>query len=235
MGYPSDFIIRLTFLFPAIRFTRYYAGQYCPPVGYGGVGGYGAQAQAYNGGFGGGFGGGQRREKCRDYMYGKCSRGNMCKFMHEDAGVDMCKDFQNGKCQRGAECKFLHQSMDGSMGMSRYGGEAAGEQGSISSPVCKDWQNGKCIRGQMCRYLHSGEGGGATTTSTDAPRSEECRDFLLGRCFRGSTCRFLHPEGREGAGNAQSAVLEPCKDFMRGLCSRGTFCRYSHDVSRGQI
>eukprot|EP00467_Chlorarachnion_reptans_P013245 CAMPEP_0114508564 /NCGR_PEP_ID=MMETSP0109-20121206/12681_1 /TAXON_ID=29199 /ORGANISM="Chlorarachnion reptans, Strain CCCM449" /LENGTH=432 /DNA_ID=CAMNT_0001687533 /DNA_START=84 /DNA_END=1383 /DNA_ORIENTATION=- len=115
----------------------YYAGQYCPPVGYGGVGGYGAQAQAYNGGFGGGFGGGQRREKCRDYMYGKCSRGNMCKFMHEDAGVDMCKDFQNGKCQRGAECKFLHQSMDGSMGMSRYGGEAAGEKAPSAHPSAK--------------------------------------------------------------------------------------------------
>lgn len=52
---------------------------------------------------------------CKDFMQGKCHRGQFCKFIHCNTGVsnfesnpEICRDFLKGKCFRGKSCRYLH-------------------------------------------------------------------------------------------------------------------------------
>mmetsp|Transcript_12628 Transcript_12628/g.14951 ORF Transcript_12628/g.14951 Transcript_12628/m.14951 type:complete len:186 (-) Transcript_12628:98-655(-) len=182
---------------------------------------------------------------CRDFLNGKCTRGQFCRFMHEERGVDVCKDFQKGRCMRGSECKFRHESIDGGAVRSRYGGDA--NAGSMV-PICKDFQNGRCARGNACKYLHEM---GEQKQEAQAQAPQTCRDFLLGRCFR-PNCKYLHDASQrldqnDGSNNQpassdrggylppessdQGGYLQPCRDFQRGRCVRGNMCKFSHDAA----
>lgn len=52
---------------------------------------------------------------CKDFLNGKCHRGNHCKFIHNiDNSIhsidksEICRDFIKGKCFRGNSCRYLH-------------------------------------------------------------------------------------------------------------------------------
>ena len=56
---------------------------------------------------------------CKDFLNGRCMRGQSCKFSHEapegtavapQQEQPVCKDFQNGMCTRGASCRFKHEA-----------------------------------------------------------------------------------------------------------------------------
>ena len=59
---------------------------------------------------------------CRDFQFGRCNRGDSCRFSHGDAGrggggggrserpaaaAGACFDFIKGRCFR-RDCKFVH-------------------------------------------------------------------------------------------------------------------------------
>ena len=77
--------------------------QYNAPFGGGGYGGgYGAP--------GGGYGARPDDGGCRDFKFGRCARGNDCRFAHIK---EVCGDFLKGRCSRGELCKFSHDKTNG--------------------------------------------------------------------------------------------------------------------------
>eukprot|EP01062_Namystynia_karyoxenos_P016072 TRINITY_DN15862_c0_g1_i2.p1 TRINITY_DN15862_c0_g1~~TRINITY_DN15862_c0_g1_i2.p1 ORF type:complete len:404 (+),score=64.88 TRINITY_DN15862_c0_g1_i2:84-1214(+) len=59
------------------------------------------------------------KQICKDFLNGKCDRGNACRFYHGEDGAGKgletafarntpCKDFRHGRCDRGSQCRFAH-------------------------------------------------------------------------------------------------------------------------------
>ena len=46
----------------------------------------------------------QRKQTCKDWMVGKCSKGNMCQDFHPRP----CTFFHVGRCTRGEKCEYAH-------------------------------------------------------------------------------------------------------------------------------
>lgn len=72
----------------------------------------------------------RRKETCRDFLNGRCTRGDSCRYLHKK---EVCGDFLRGDCQR-TECRYSHSKADGEK--------------------CLDYQRGICKRGESCRYYH---------------------------------------------------------------------------------
>eukprot|EP01065_Artemidia_motanka_P012331 TRINITY_DN16785_c0_g1_i1.p1 TRINITY_DN16785_c0_g1~~TRINITY_DN16785_c0_g1_i1.p1 ORF type:complete len:327 (+),score=91.71 TRINITY_DN16785_c0_g1_i1:55-981(+) len=55
-----------------------------------------------------------QQQPCKDYMNGRCDRGQHCRYNHggdvegQLARNTVCKDFLNGRCERGPGCRFSH-------------------------------------------------------------------------------------------------------------------------------
>lgn len=104
-----------------------------------------------------------RGHPCRDFLRGKCTRGNACKFVHDANSADrageakpgavVCYDFLKGRCNR-TQCKFSHQSngRDDGHGTNVNAHGGAGPT-NPNAPICNDYQKGKCFR-EKCRYRH---------------------------------------------------------------------------------
>ena len=135
---------------------------------FGGQGGFGGQ------GFGGqgGFNGGRPRGVCFDWQKGECTRGDNCRFAHDDGGAQQQAGFVGGfggggggfgggfgggglvAFAGGPVCPLDYaMAQGGGMGggSQRFGGRPRG--------VCFDFQKGRCTRGENCRFSHEQEGG----------------------------------------------------------------------------
>ena len=71
------------------------------------------------------------KQLCKDYMQGRCARGQQCRFSHEglpevQVNQPLCKDFVNGQCARGNGCRYKH---DREASWSSKVGEAAAGAG----------------------------------------------------------------------------------------------------------
>lgn len=188
---------------------------------------------------------------CKDNLHNKCTRGNSCRFSHENPSVydlapvastrlssapmgrmfETCLDWVHGKCTR-ETCRFIHS-----------------EQPLEQLNFCKDNLAGKCTR-DSCRFYHGTQEQFQAQRSLletqqyyqpaaplmYAPRTPQdpavipshiCRDFVRGKCDR-EGCRYTHSDPASStSGMIPSHV---CRDFVRGKCAR-TDCRFSHSES----
>ena len=63
----------------------------------------------------------QEKQVCRDFLKGKCKRGDECKFLHRPRSKSpnppkkkiqaTCNFWKLGKCQKGDKCRFLHKDL----------------------------------------------------------------------------------------------------------------------------
>ena len=124
---------------------------------------------------------------CYAFQRGECTRGDACRFSHEEGGgggggggydrppsrgAPACYAFQRGECDRGDSCRFSHDAN-------------AGTPQRNSAP-CYAFQKGECTRGDACRFSHD--------PNAEAPQrsSAPCYAFQKGECDRGDSCRFSH-------------------------------------------
>lgn len=162
----------------------------------------------------------QQPEVCKDFLHGSCTRGDSCRFAHEelDAGAPadsfstVCRYFLAGTCSRGETCKFSHDLQEGPPALEK----------------CRYFANGTCERGESCKFSHAD------------PVPDPCKDFIHGSCTRGDTCIFSHdPDligdkadtGHYKSGDADTGLYnsaDVCRDFQQGYCVRGEECRFSH-------
>lgn len=143
---------------------------YRAPTAYG-MGVVGGMGGGMVGGMVGGMGGGfpvpggsylpshsqGGKEKCRDFLAGKCSRDN-CRFDHS---LEQCVDFLRGRCERGANCRFSHNKEPCRdflyKGECKFGAEckfahdSSAKQSSL--PPCRDFLKGQCSY-TKCKYRH---------------------------------------------------------------------------------
>jgi hypothetical protein len=52
------------------------------------------------------FGG--KNEVCGDFLKGRCTRGETCRFSHDKGQGPPCRDFLKGLCTRGDQCRYSH-------------------------------------------------------------------------------------------------------------------------------
>lgn len=103
--------------------------------------------------------GGAGKERCRDFLSGKCNRDN-CRFDHS---LEQCVDYIRGTCQRGSTCRFSHQKEVCRdfvyKGGCKFGDDCkfshdnADEVKQSTVPACRDFLKGSCTY-EKCKYRH---------------------------------------------------------------------------------
>lgn len=141
-------------------------------------------------------------EICRDWLSGRCPRGNHCPYIHDLSPAAppacylnnryeksvVCKHWLRGLCKKGDDCEFLHE-----YNMKRM-------------PECWFYSKyGECSNAE-CMYLH---------IDPDA-KTRDCAWYARGFCKHGSACRHRHV--RQAA----------CPFYLAGFCPRGPNCPIAH-------
>lgn len=111
------------------------------------------------------------RERCRDFLAGRCTRGVTCRFDHSK---ETCIEFQRGNCDRGDSCRFAHEKEPcrdfAYRGECKFGDECKfGHESSNAKsavPVCRDFQKGQCTY-EKCKYRHEEESMGSKRSRDD--------------------------------------------------------------------
>ncbi|KAK2142912.1 hypothetical protein LSH36_898g00023 [Paralvinella palmiformis] len=131
--------------------------------------------------------------------FGKCHRGNQCRYIHDPARIAICTRFLRGRCDV-SNCPFSHHVSKEKM------------------PVCQYFIKGVCNR-DNCPYLHS-------NVAKDA---KICDDFIQGYCTLGDQCKKKHilvcPDYKKHGSCAQgtkcklrhikwNAVNRKCRDSL---------------------
>jgi len=100
---------------------------------------------------------------CKFYnLFGKCSRGDSCKYRHDSNRIAVCAGFLNGTCNVDS-CPYSHKANPEKV------------------PLCLFFTLGCCNR-ENCPYLHVFHGKDA----------KFCEDFTKGYCKNGSKCDKAH-------------------------------------------
>ncbi|XP_022650377.1 uncharacterized protein LOC111245810 isoform X3 [Varroa destructor] len=106
---------------------------------------------------------GKEAKDCLFYIrFGKCHKGDACKFTHDPSKVSICTRFLKGTC-KSTTCPFSH------------------EVSADRMPLCSYFQRGQCTA-QACPYRH-------TYFRKDVPY---CLDFLQSFCMKGEKCTKQH-------------------------------------------
>eukprot|EP01126_Amoeba_proteus_P044357 TRINITY_DN4927_c0_g1_i18.p1 TRINITY_DN4927_c0_g1~~TRINITY_DN4927_c0_g1_i18.p1 ORF type:complete len:247 (+),score=20.17 TRINITY_DN4927_c0_g1_i18:108-848(+) len=130
-----------------------------------------------------------RLTACRDFIKGRCTKGENCKFAHVENHGDLpqgavfhvltrCGDYTKGVCSRSV-CKFAHISNWSILDKKHQEKWAQVKAGPLNhSRYCQDFKRGNCSRGDSCKFSHD---------------LELCRDFNKGSCkYSAEDCKFVH-------------------------------------------
>ncbi|EDO33924.1 predicted protein, partial [Nematostella vectensis] len=136
--------------------------------------------------------------------FGKCNKGDKCKYIHDPSKVAVCTKFLKGKCKNtDGTCTFSHR-IDKEKVYNYIPGK--NKKGSIpeNMPVCQFFLKGTCFNDD-CPYSHVNVSNKAAI----------CEDFVKGYCPLGQQCKKKHS-------------LE-CEEFtFTGKCSKGHKCKQMH-------
>jgi len=94
--------------------------------------------------------------------FGKCDKGDQCKYIHDRNKIAVCPKFLKGSCTDDS-CLLSHTISPDKM------------------PVCSFFLRGICTR-ENCPYSHVYVN----------PRAPICEAFLKGYCESGESCKFQH-------------------------------------------
>jgi len=137
----------------------------------------------------------RRREVCKNFLLGRCKKGNGCPYTHssyipESEKKEICRDFQRGQCSRGERsCPFLHILVENPQQWAHAGRDNAVPLGSPRrgsyGPPPPPAAAAASSRGA------SGHSADSSKNGRSGP--EVCRDFLYRKnCSRGKNCPYLH-------------------------------------------
>ncbi|CAK7354944.1 unnamed protein product [Dovyalis caffra] len=142
---------------------------------------------------------------CKDFVAGRCRRGNHCQFLHQDTETYE-DDWERPRKTAASKYPISHDSKQYPMGSGR------------SSDCCNEFLKGNCRRGESCRYSHHG----ASDPSSRGSANEVIRERDNDRRHR-----YASPERRAERETRRAADI-PCKFFAAGNCRNGKYCRFSH-------
>ncbi|XP_024017747.1 zinc finger CCCH domain-containing protein 38 [Morus notabilis] len=142
---------------------------------------------------------------CKDFIAGRCRRGNHCMFLHE--GNEDYDDYWDSRHRKGTSSKYSNlDTRDYPL-----------RSGRPSVP-CNDFVKGRCRRGASCRFEHHGVSDGFSKGYSN----EVSRDKENDRMKRDNSAE----RGVEHEFRRTSDI--PCKFFAAGNCRNGRHCRFSH-------
>ncbi|KAF5958935.1 hypothetical protein HYC85_000144 [Camellia sinensis] len=154
-----------------------------------------------------GLDGSTAAQNCRDFVAGRCRRGDRCPYLHQDH-----RDHEDS-CPEGGLAKRWESSHWRS-GVSKYSTSDDGREylqsAGRSNNLCSDFIKGRCRTGAYSKYAHN----------SVASDTGSLKDVFRGK----ENDRSGH--GREHEPHRSSDI--PCKFFTAGNCHKGTFCRFSH-------
>ncbi|KAH6569501.1 hypothetical protein BASA50_010947 [Batrachochytrium salamandrivorans] len=107
----------------------------------------------------------KKRKYCQFYRYGRCDKGEKCRFIHDPLRITLCFSFlKSGVCSDPSGCKLSHKPSD------------------ANTPFCVHFEHGRCVN-ESCPYLHV----------KLSPNAFVCTDFSMeGYCEKGTLCTLRH-------------------------------------------
>ncbi|KAL5031944.1 hypothetical protein BDV3_000130 [Batrachochytrium dendrobatidis] len=127
----------------------------------------------------------KKKGYCQFYRYGRCDKGDACRFIHDRRRIALCFSFLKTKtCNDMPDCKLSHEPTD------------------ATTPFCVHFERGRCSN-EDCHYLHV----------KLSPGAHVCADFAKqGYCEKGSMCLqrhiFLCPDYEK---NGECPLGEKCR------------------------
>ncbi|KAF7834165.1 zinc finger CCCH domain-containing protein 38-like isoform X1 [Senna tora] len=138
---------------------------------------------------------------CRDFVAGKCRRGNRCHFFHHDI-----QNYEDS-----------WESRNRKDGLPRYSATHESRDYSVRSGTCINFAQGKCRMGASCKYVHHSNSDELSKGTADETREYDRR-------------RRENSFERGGGHEPNRSGDTPCKFYAAGNCRNGKYCRFSHDM-----
>ncbi|PPD93504.1 hypothetical protein GOBAR_DD09556 [Gossypium barbadense] len=161
-------------------------------------------------------GSGVSTQICKKFMAGRCRRGSLCHFLHQD--IQSHEDGSDNRQKRASVSKYITCNED------KYYLIESGR----STDCCTDYRKGNCRRGASCRSAHDGVSDGFSKGSINEISRERENN---------KRNKLTSPE-QDVEREARKSSSIPCKYFSTGNCHNGNYCRFSHPAStecdRGQ-
>ncbi|MBA0682051.1 hypothetical protein Goari_023806, partial [Gossypium aridum] len=161
-------------------------------------------------------GSGVSTQICKKFMAGRCRRGSLCHFLHQD--IQSHEDGWDNRQKRASVSKYITCNED------KYYLIESGR----STDCCTDYRKGNCRRGASCRSAHDGVFDGFSKGSINEISRERENN---------KRNKLTSPE-QDVEREARKSSNIPCKYFSTGNCHNGNCCRFSHPAStecdRGQ-
>lgn len=126
----------------------------------------------------------RKNKVCRDFLKGKCQRGDECKFEHPEKVEEsitkkkICFAFKKGQCNRGDRCLFSHATGTSIMAQ--------------QSKVFKTPFGGANDRKPQRQTYNETQQTAPSVRAKNTKKDQVCHAFQRGECDRGESCRFSH-------------------------------------------